>query len=63
VLVFAVVDPRQLHWFGGPPILWGPLAIYSAAFLIFWSVIATSSALTVLLTLTAEEINAERAAA
>jgi hypothetical protein len=57
-MVFAVVDPHQMRWFGGPLIGWEPLTIYSLTFLIFWSVIATSGALTTLLTLTAEEVNA-----
>ena len=58
VLVFAVVDPRDLHWFGGPPIDWPPVAIYSITFLMFWGAIATAGALTALLSLTAEELNA-----
>ena len=57
VLVFAVVDPRDLHWFGGPAIAWPPVAIYSVTFLMFWGAIATAGALTALLSLTAEEIN------
>jgi hypothetical protein len=48
-LVFVVVDPTEFQWFGGPLIGWSPRAIYSVTFLIFWGVIATSSALTVLL--------------
>ncbi len=58
VLVFAVVDPRDLHWFGGPAIAWPPVAIYSVTFLMFWGAIATAGALTALLSLTAEELNA-----
>ena len=58
MLVFAVVDPRDLHWFGGPAIAWPPVAIYSVTFLIFWGAIATAGALTALLSLTAEELNA-----
>jgi len=58
MLVFAVVDPRDLHWFGGPAIAWPPVAIYSVTFLMFWGAIATAGALTALLALTAEELNA-----
>ena len=58
MLVFAVVDPRDLHWFGGPPIGWPAVAIYSITFLMFWGAIATAGALTALLSLTAEELNA-----
>ena len=62
VLVFAVVDPRDLHWFGGPAIDWPPVAIYSVTFLMFWGAIATAGALTALLSLTAEELNARSGA-
>jgi len=62
VLVFAVVDPRDLHWFGGPAIAWPPVAIYSVTFLMFWGAIATAGALTALLSLTAEELNARSGA-
>lgn len=56
-LVFAVFDPQEMRWFGGPLIGWSPLAIYSLTFFIFWGAIATAGALTALLTLTADEIN------
>ncbi|HSV51963.1 MAG TPA: hypothetical protein VLJ57_07595 [Burkholderiaceae bacterium] len=48
VLVFAVVDPHDLHWFGLP---FAPSrqAVYSGAFLIFWLVAIGASALTALL--------------
>jgi hypothetical protein len=58
MLVFAVVDPRELRWFGGPLIGWPPVAIYSVTFLMFWGAVATAGALTALLTLTADEVNA-----
>jgi hypothetical protein len=57
MLVFAVVDPRDLHWFGGPSIDWPAVAVYSVTFLMFWGAIATAGALTALLSLTAEELN------
>ena len=56
-LVFAVVDPHEMRWFGGPLIGWMPLTIYSVTFLMFWGAIATAGALTALLALTADEIN------
>lgn len=49
MLVFAVVDPSQLHWFGGEAIEWSRMTIYSVTFLIMWGVIATSGAITMLL--------------
>ena len=42
MLVFAVVDPRGLHWFGGEPIDWPVLAVYTVTFFIFWAVIAVA---------------------
>ncbi len=48
-LVFVVVDPGLLHWFGAEPLQWSASAVYSATFLIFWGVVATSGALTQLL--------------
>lgn len=51
MLVFAVVDPSELSWFGERAIAWSSTAIYSVSFLLFWAVISTSAALTqVLLT-------------
>ncbi len=58
MLVFAVMDPAQLRWFGGPLIGWSPVAIYSATFLMFWGTIATAGAVMELLSLGADEINA-----
>jgi hypothetical protein len=49
MLVFAVVDPTELHWFGGPAIGWPRQAIYTVTFLIFWALISTAGALTALL--------------
>lgn len=49
MLVFAVVDPASLQWFGIEPIRWSARAIYSVTFLIFWGVIATGAAITQLL--------------
>lgn len=48
-LVFAVVDPHSLHWFGAEPIDWTRTAVYSVTFLIFWGAIATAGAITQLL--------------
>ena len=48
-LVFVVVDPLALHWFGAEPLQWSTSAVYSVTFLIFWGVIATSGAITHLL--------------
>jgi hypothetical protein len=44
-LVFVVVDPQALHWFGADPITWSTQAIYTVTFLIFWVSTATAGAL------------------
>jgi hypothetical protein len=49
MLVFALVDPADLRWFGGAQVGWSPQAIYTVSFLIFWAVIAAAGALTALL--------------
>ena len=46
MLVFAQVDPAELHGFGNAVAAWPVQAIYSVAFLVFWAVIATASAVT-----------------
>jgi len=48
-LVFAVVDPADLRWFGGESFDWPLTAVYSVSFLIFWALISTAGAITMLL--------------
>ncbi|WP_418320946.1 hypothetical protein [Piscinibacter sakaiensis] len=48
-LIFVVVDPAELRWFGGPALGWSTLAVYSATFLIVWAVISVSGALTAMM--------------
>lgn len=50
-LVFVVVDPSELYWFGADRVDWSLSAIYSATFLIFWGVISIAAGLTQLLSL------------
>jgi hypothetical protein len=52
-MVFAVVDPESLTWFGGSPLGLTRQAVYTATFFIFWGVIASASAMTTLLLRTA----------
>jgi hypothetical protein len=59
MLVFAFVDPGQLHLFGGEPIDWSPTAVYTVAFFLFWAVIAAAGALTGLLEMDSEVLNRE----
>lgn len=56
VLVFAMVDPQDVHWFG-TPLEWSRQAIYSAAFFVFWAATAVSGALTTLLAMSPFEVN------
>ncbi len=48
-LVFVVVDPADLRWFGSEPLGWSPQAVYTVTFFIFWAVISTATAITALL--------------
>ena len=48
-LMFVVVDPACLHWFGLEPLDWSASSVYSATFLIIWLVMSTSGAITRLL--------------
>ena len=57
MLVFALVDPGGLHWFGGSPLGWSASAVYTLAFFAFWWVIAIACALTQLLGQGAAELN------
>lgn len=49
MLVFAVVDPHELRWFGGVAFDWPLSAVYTVSFLIFWLLISTASAISLLL--------------
>jgi hypothetical protein len=48
LVVFAVVDPMELHWFGHP-LPWSRQAVYAAAFFVFWGCSALASMMTALL--------------
>jgi len=56
MIVFAMVDPGDLHWFGNPLGL-SRQAIYTLAFFVFWGVTMASSALTTLLSISPFEVN------
>ncbi len=49
MVVFAMVDPGDLHWFGGAPVEGSRQAVYTVTFFVFWGMAMASSALTVLL--------------
>lgn len=56
MVVFALVDPGDLHWSGSPLSL-SREAVYTLAFFVFWGLTMASSALTTLLSLPAAEVN------
>jgi hypothetical protein len=56
MVVFALVDPSDLHWFGSPLAL-SREAVYTLAFFVFWGLTMASSALTTLLALPPSEVN------
>lgn len=63
LLVFAVVDPGELRWFGAAPVELSPQAVYTLSFLVFWGVLALASSLTLLLaSLPAEDVKPARRA-
>lgn len=55
-LVFALVDPQDLHWFGQPLPL-SPEGVYTLAFFVFWGVCMLASGLTALLSMSPFEVN------
>ncbi len=56
VLVFAMVDPQDMHWFGQSVQL-SRQGTYTVAFFVFWLVTMLSSALTALLAIAPSEVN------
>jgi hypothetical protein len=48
-LVFVVVDPESLTWFGGPPVELSRQAVYTVTFFIFWAVIGAAGGVSALL--------------
>lgn len=57
LMVFAFVDPGELHW-AGDALHWSRQAVYTVAFFVFWAVSAGACALTALLRLEPAEVNA-----
>ena len=48
ILVFAMVDPSDLHW-GGEALRLSRQGVYTVAFFVFWAMASASSAFTALL--------------
>lgn len=56
MVVFAFVDPSELHW-AGETLGWSRQAVYTVAFFVFWGLTMASSALTTLLAMSPWEVN------
>jgi hypothetical protein len=56
MVVFALVDPSDFHWFGASLAL-SREAVYTVAFFVFWAAAMVSSALTTLLAMSPFEVN------
>jgi hypothetical protein len=56
ILVFGMVDPHDMQWFG-QPIEMSRQGIYTLSFFVFWAITAASSALTTLLSTASFEVN------
>ncbi len=57
MLVFALVNPSDLHGLGYENLGWSDQAVYTVGFLIFWAVISAAGAMTWLLHQTEEAVN------
>lgn len=57
LVVFALVDPQDLHW-TGQPLGWSRLGVYTAGFFVFWTISALGCALSALLARSSAAVNA-----
>jgi hypothetical protein len=57
ILVFSLADPEELSWFGHQ-LEWSRQTVYTVSFFVFWLVLGLSGGLTLLLSLSADEVNA-----
>lgn len=57
MLVFAFVDPQDLHWVGGAPVEFPRAAVYTVAFFAFWLLVGLAGSVTQLLQLESGEVN------
>ena len=56
MLVFTMVDPQDLQWFGQPLAL-SRQGVYTLAFFVFWAITMCGSTLTTLLAMSPFELN------
>ena len=57
MVVFAMVDPEDLHRIGGGDLGLSRQAVYTITFFVFWGMTMASSALTALLSMSPFEVN------
>jgi hypothetical protein len=57
MLVFALVNPGDLHGLSGEALSWSDQTIYTLSFFVFWAIISVAGAMTWLLHQTEEAIN------
>lgn len=57
MLVFAVVDPGEIHGLGGASLEWPLQAVYTITFLMFWVVVAAAGAITAMLIRTSPAVD------
>jgi hypothetical protein len=57
MLVFAFVDPQDLHWVGGAPVEFPRPAVYTVAFFAFWILVGLAGSVTQRLLRESGEIN------
>ena len=60
MLVFSMVDPEDMHWFGHQ-LDFSRQGIYTVSFFVFWLMTSLSGALTTLLSLSPQEVNGDPA--
>lgn len=58
MLVFAFVDPEELHWLGGASLDLSRSAVYSLSFMMFWVFISLAASLSHLLLIESDQVNA-----
>ena len=56
LLVFAMVDPQNMHW-SNHQLEFSPEGIYTVAFFAFWLIASLGAALTVMLAMPPSEVN------
>ena len=56
LVMFALVDPHELHW-GGRSLELSRQTIYTFSFFVFWAISMLASSLTAVLAMPPEEIN------